>query len=306
MKMLTASLTLALLAGCVDAQTLRRATPPATSTPTPTRTRPLPDLGAGRRIVPGVLVYEVRLPGKQVADKLWIYLPEQPATAKLPCVLIAPAGSRPFHGKSLGEGDRAEHLPYVREGFAVVAYEISGDLADEAGDVETRAAMNQFRLAEAGVADARAALDYAAAKVGQIDTTRVFATGHSSAATLALLVLAREPRVRAGVAFAPATDVPDFIGDRGVAALSALVPGFGEFLVRSSPRRNVAALTRPLLLFHAADDSVVPFAASVGFAAEVSKTNTGVEFVRAATGDHYDAMIEQGIPRAIRWLKNSK
>jgi hypothetical protein len=34
---------------------------------------------------------------------------------------IAHAGALLYHGITLAEGDRPEHLPYVRAGFAIIA-----------------------------------------------------------------------------------------------------------------------------------------------------------------------------------------
>jgi dipeptidyl aminopeptidase/acylaminoacyl peptidase len=205
----------------------------------------------------------------------------------------------------LGEGDRGEHLPYARAGFAVVAYAISGAVDDRkpAKDQEVLAAVQAFMGAEAGVADARRALAYALEKVPAIDPTRVYTAGHSSAATLSLLVAEKEPRVKGCVAFAPVTDVGKHLGPKPVQQLSAAVPGFDQFVVKSSPITHVAQLRCPLFLFHAEDDTTVPIAGSIAFAAALRKTNPHVTFVPVAKGGHYDAMVREGIPRAIGWLK---
>src|SRR5262245_43535413 len=87
----------------------------------------MPVLGRGSKLEPGITMHEVTLRSRNGSSRIWIYLPEEPTGRKLPCVLIAPAGSRLFHGMSLGQGSVAEHLPYVRAGFVVVAYDIDGD-----------------------------------------------------------------------------------------------------------------------------------------------------------------------------------
>jgi dipeptidyl aminopeptidase/acylaminoacyl peptidase len=261
--------------------------------------------GAGptwRRIAPGVLFYEARLGSGGGAGKLWVYLPERRSgTGKLPCVLVAPAGSRLFHGMALGEGDRPEHLPYVKAGFAVVAYEIDGALGEGAGEAEVLRAARAFRKAEAGLANAREALRVVRARLPQIDAGQVYTVGHSSAATLALLVAARVPGIRACVAYAPVCDVEAWLGDR-LLPLASELPGFREFIRGSSPSRNIATLRCPCFLFHADDDSTVPTAEVAGFAAQLQKSNSHVTFARVASGNHYDSMIQQGIPRAISWL----
>src|SRR5579871_2614816 len=82
---------------------------------------------ASQPLAPGVSFTEVMLPRPKPA-RLWIYLPSPPPAGKLPCVVIAPSGSALFSGMKLQDGDRAEHLPYVRAGFAVIAYDIDGPI----------------------------------------------------------------------------------------------------------------------------------------------------------------------------------
>ncbi|MFN3650985.1 MAG: alpha/beta hydrolase family protein [Armatimonadota bacterium] len=298
-----AALALLLLPGCGWVASRLTGAAPAGSFQRPAS---FPDLGAGRVIAPGVRLHEVRLARGKGGSTLWIYLPEEPAAAKLPCVLIGPAGTRLFHGIGLGEGDRPEHLPYVRAGFAVVAYEIDGPLSDNASDPELIAAVSAFKAAEGGVANARLALDYVAEKVPAVDPARIYAAGHSSAATLALQVAAREPRVKGCVAFAPCTDLEGRLGPQLIDALSSVVPGYRDFVRQTSPVRNAEHLKQPLYLFHAGDDSVVPPQESIRLAAAVQAKNPNVTLVRVPSGDHYDSMVQQGIPGAIQWLKGLK
>lgn len=235
---------------------------------------------------------------------LWIYLPSG-ATGKVPCVVIAPAGSPLVWGMDLAEGDRAEHLPYARAGFAVVAYSIDGGVRAGSTAAQYAEATQAFRKARAGLVDSAAALDYVRAFLPQIDPRRVFTVGHSSAATLALLTAEIDPRIKACVAFAPVADV----ARRYAAALPALekaLPGMGDFFVQSSPITHAANLRCPLFLFRAADDTNVPAADTAAFRKAVSATNDRVTYFQAATGGHYQSMIAAGIPRAIAWLKALK
>lgn len=289
-------------------QSAQKASPAAQTAAQPPATpaAPLPELGEGRRLERGVLFHEVRLAGREGAGKLWVYLPEAAARGKIPCVLVAPAGTRMFHGATLGEGDRPEHLPYVRAGFAVVAYELDGPLEDDASEEEMFQAAERFKRAEAGLLNARAALDYALAKIPQVDPARIYTAGHSSAGTTSLLVAEREPRVAASVAYAPVTDLEKYFGEQALAELSEVMPDYPEFVKRVSPLAGLKELRRPLFLFHAEDDDMAPIAESAKFAAEASKHNPAVTFVRAAAGGHYDAMLKEGVPKAIAWLKALK
>ena len=253
-----------------------------------------------------MLLYEVRLARGGASSRLWVYLPEKAAEGSLPCVFIGPAGSNLLTGMRLGDGDRPEHLPYVRAGFAVVAYELDGALAsDDPTDEEFVAAFEAFSGAEAGVANAREALDYALAKIPQVDRERLYVAGHSSAATLALLVAEREPRVKACVAYAPVADIEARLGPQFVKRLSG-VRGFVEFIRENSPLTHASQLSCPLFIFGADDDNVVQPSQPALFAAAVAKVNRAVTYVRVPTGGHYDSMIKEGVPRAIKWLQELK
>lgn len=263
-----------------------------------------PPLGTARTLEPGVTEYEVVLPRAGAAvEHVWIYLPTNPAQAKIPCLFIAAAGTRLFHGIDLGEGDRPEHLPYVRAGYAVVAYSLDGPLNDKPSGRQLVGAAQAFKGADAGLADARGAMDYALAKVPQVDPHRLYAAGHSSAGTLSLLVAENEPRIVACIAYAPCCNVPKHLGPRVLRALDSALPGEQDFLTRRSPNTGVAKLTCPLFLFHADDDSTVPAAEVEEFAGLIQKSNPYVTYVRVPSGGHYDSMIQQGVPRALKWLQ---
>jgi dipeptidyl aminopeptidase/acylaminoacyl peptidase len=183
-----------------------------------------------------------------------------------------------------------------------VAYDLWGDVSDDASDAQVLAAARAWQMSEAGTICARAALDYTLARVPNIDRSRIWTAGHSSAATTSLLVASREKRVKACVAFAPATDIPGRLAP-ALGDLDAAYPGFRRFIEQTSPDRNTATLTCPVFLFHAEDDGNVPVSESAGFAAKLSVTNARVRFVRVPSGGHYDSMIQEGVPLAIRWLK---
>ena len=257
--------------------------------------------GGARRVAPGVTVREASLPGGDGSRRVWIYLPEKAGSARLPVVLIAPARAPRIPGIGLAKGDRPEHLPYVRAGFAVVAYSLDGSVDGNPSDAELLRGVRAFIAAGAGVVCARAALDYALGAVPQLDARRVHTAGHSSAATVALLVAAGEPRIRACVAFAPVCDVQTHLA-QAMAPLGSTVTGFERFVQGSSPLTQASAIRCPVFLFHADDDRIVSHQDVAGFAAVLQRTHRSVTFVRVPTGGHYDSMISEGIPRAIRWL----
>ncbi len=265
--------------------------------------------GTRRALTPGVDVEDVSLTvsrdGPGHCNRLQIYTP--PGTHgdhSLPCVLIATAGTNLISGIGLGDGaDHPERVPYVLAGYAVVAFELDGEYSsEEPNDAEMRRGFQEFAAAQAGLVNARNALEYVLAKMPEVDPERIYAAGHSSAATLAVLFAEHEPRLRACVAYAPVNDLAAHFGE-DAAMLRRFLPGAEEFFVKSSPITHAANLECPLFLFHARDDSVVPVAGSIAFAETLKGLGKDVTLQVVSSGGHYDPMIEEGIPNAIEWLR---
>src|SRR5262245_25482755 len=221
-----------------------------------------PALPAGKE-VDGGLCHEVELTSPRGAAKLWIYVPKTAAPKSAPCVLVAPAGSNLLFGMTLGDGDRKEHLPWLAAGFVVVSYEIDGVMPpdDKQTDENVLRQLRLYTESCAGMLNARTALEYALARVPAVDPGKLFAAGHSSAATTALLFAVHEPRLRGAAAFMPCADVMKRIPEENQKQLESDFPGYRNFLARSSPHSHLAALAKvPLFLFGAEDDSNSPFA----------------------------------------------
>ena len=264
-----------------------------------------PSLPPAQKIEDGVVVHKIRLNKDDEASDVWVYLPEKVGKEKLPAVLVTAAGSYLWNGTSLDEGDQPEHLPYVRKGFAVISYETPGSLdkvnLKEIEDEPFLKAINDFKNSNAGLVSQQNALNYALEKVSSIDAERIYIAGHSSAATHSLLVAANESRVKAAIAYAPATDLEKRLAKR-IESFNQDVPGFKEFIVQSSPKNNISKIKIPVFIFQAIDDSVISVEDTKAFVTELQKVNSNVTFVTANEGDHYDSMIQEGIPKAIEWL----
>ncbi|WZO98440.1 prolyl oligopeptidase family serine peptidase [Isosphaeraceae bacterium EP7] len=270
--------------------------------------------GPGREIAPGVIFREVRLgngpakdSGPGLTGKLWVYLPAgDHADRSLPCVFIAPAGSNLVTGNDLGDDPgrgHPEHVPYVNAGYAVVAYELDGAATENEGEGNLQFVTNAvvFLRARAGLVNAHVALEYALAQIPQVDPGRLYAAGHSSAGTMALLLAENEPRIRACAAYAPCVDVAGRLGPGIVDTLTRA--SLGDLFQRYSPAAGESKLTCPLFLFHALDDTNVPAAETEAFAERRKAAGEPVTLVTVPTGDHYTPMIEEGIPKAIEWFK---
>jgi hypothetical protein len=174
---------------------------------------PFPDLARPKMISPDVELYQIDIGGSGGGRPLILnlYLPAgRHAARSLPCVFIAPAGTF-NHGSLIDDSDRAEHYPYARAGFAVVAYELSGALADPHKESQTYNEMigpiKKFMAADGGLANGRLAIDYVLQKVPAVNPEQLFACGHSSAADIALNLARGDSRIWGCCAYAPCTDV---------------------------------------------------------------------------------------------------
>lgn len=250
--------------------------------------------------------FDVSLAGEGTgqAMRLWVYLPPgNHAERSLPCVLIAPAGSNLITGMKLGEGDRMEHLPYAGAGFAVVAYELDGALPEYAKPDQELAAIKDYLASKGGVLNAQTALDYVAQRMPEIDPDRIYTAGHSSAGTIALVLAASEPRVKGAVAYAPTVSLRSFLGPDMTKSLTKSIPKASSFLDYGSPEQRVADFTSPVMLFVARDDNTVAPQRVIDFANTLKEAGKTAELLVVDEGGHYDAMIRDGIPAGIAWLK---
>lgn len=233
--------------------------------------------------------------------RMFVYRPTgAKEKGSLPCVLICGAGSTGLEGMKLGDADAVEHLPYVKAGFVVVAYELDG--ANETGQPEPRS-YNAFREAQAGLVNAKIAFEYASTKIPEVDSSRIFAAGHSSAGTVALLFAAHEPDLAGCVAYAPCTDFKTRIPAVAIRAMSSILQDLPDFIVRSSPRTHEGNIQCPVMVFHATDDTNVPVGESRAFVDRLSADGVDATFAEVPTGDHYQSMIDSGIPAGIEWMK---
>ena len=166
----------------------------------------------------------------------WLYAPPSSLKpdAKLPAVLIAPAGSDLLTGMNLSDDDRPEHLPYLDAGFVVLADELPGK-----DNTQTFAASN------AGLDNGRAALEFLRAKVPFVDEGRIFTAGHSSAADAALLLAAHEPSLAGVAIYNSAGEGCWFQSDSQLKLYRREVKNLEQFCPRSFfPRRRITLYPR--------------------------------------------------------------
>jgi len=255
-----------------------------------------------RTLPHGVTVRELEVERPDTSMMVWIYRPPARFSGPLPVVLIGSAGAPLIWGMRLGEGDRAEHMPWADHGYIVVAYSLDGAVDNPDSERSIQTGIRVFLRAHAGLDDARRALKVALASEPRADPARVYAVGHSSAATLALRVGVELPEVKAIVAFSPITDVEARVVSFRQ-ELRAIDRTAMAILRNSSPMAHVAELrTKPVFLFHSTTDETVPVAESTRLAEAMQPLAEGSRVVIVPTGDHYRSMLEQGIPAAMAWL----
>lgn len=273
-----------------------------------------PERGTPNELVPGVQVYTVPINGQSGGHysppghggNLYVYLPTGEHKPKsLPCVFITGAGTNMMEGYEFDEidleGDAAEHVPYVRAGMAVIAYELDGSGFNE--DSDENQMYQDFKAACAGVVNARNAIDFALQRVPEVNPNHLYTAGHSSAGTCALLVAAHEPRIKGVMAYAPCTDVEHFQPGFLIRAMASEMPGLVDFLCQSSPKTHETRINCPVFIFHAEGDDTVKVKESRTFVDQLKKHNADVTLQTVPGGDHYESMISQGLPAGLNWLK---
>jgi len=252
-----------------------------------------------RLIEAKVRFHQVTLSKFSEHPRLWVYEPVDDHRIH-PCIFIAAAGSPLITGMSLSEGDQAEHLPYARAGFTVVAYDVSGQ-----GPPANPITSKLFAKRRLGIDNAKAAIDAALAHEA-IDPLRLYAVGHSSAGTLALQIAADDSRIRGCVAFAPVTDEKRWVDMVAMSQVQVNAPDMPALIAQYSPIANVDNLHCPVMLFTANDDQTVATSTVQSYTEKLKAVNPDVSLVTATSGGHYDSMVKKGIPAAIEWLQRSR
>ena len=281
----------------------------------------LPKLQYPRMVEGTIKVYTVdlsqvnedtQLPGH--AMKLRIFLPPgEHADATLGCVIVAPAGTKLMEGIDLDRPDYLdETLPYVRDaGMVVVQYSLDNDGKVNQQQTYNKRLLQQqknyhrFKQAGSGVVNGRNAIEFVLSKIPQVDPNRIYCAGRGSAGTLALLLAENDARIAACIAYAPISDLQMRMRDLSADADAAKAfPSLQNFLKQSSPIENVANIRCPVFLFNAIDDSNVPYPNTKRFFEFAKDANVDITFRSAQAGDHYDSIIDEGIPAGVAWLRS--
>jgi dienelactone hydrolase len=274
----------------------------------------LPGLGAASQS-DTMNAYQVAFPrGNDRASRFLVYLPNNPNGAKLPCVFIAPSGTTPLYGRNLEQFQQWDYTPFISAGYAVVLYDVDGDI-EHMSEVNEATLLNQpskivtarlkaYKASDAGVLNAKLAIDYAIARIPQIDPNLIYTAGYGAGGTLSLMVAATDSRVKGAISFTPVTDLPKNFSTY-IDNISTAVPGYKEFIQRSSPYDNASKMTKPLFIFHNEASTVNSLEDTNKFVELASKTNSAVTYVHAqeAPQTRYDVPLTS-VKQSIEWLNN--
>ena len=224
---------------------------------------PHPPRPRGEQITKYAVEYIVDLgvpSGKPGHDsEVRVVLPSPMPSGKVPTLVVNGAGAYLFSGMVLADEDIEPMLPYVQQGFAVVAYETDGcqpDFGHDPTPSEFATMARRYVASKAGLINAKRALDFALARFPEIDPDQLYSTGHSSGGKQALLLATHDKRIRGCVAFAPACQM-----DMGSTMTLARIGGpdatdVAREVSRSMPIAHAKITKKPVLLIYSANDRI--------------------------------------------------
>jgi dipeptidyl aminopeptidase/acylaminoacyl peptidase len=271
---------------------------------------PMPELGNWEPLadLEGSKLYHIKwgpeqftIPSKPgVGGEMYVLLPPgDHKPASIPCLLVAPAGTNLLTGQNTGPFFES-HVPYLEAGFAIMDYELDGAPKYETNDGD---ATRAFIDSQAGLVNSRNVIDFVLQKMPMVNPNQIFAAGHSSGGTHVLLLGEHETRLAGVVAYAACCDVPKRIPPIMARLLASNEKRLGDFLVQSSPHTHASRMNCPVLLCHAEDDSNVPVSDSREMHALLVAAGKKSELFVTQTGDHYEEMLDQCVPKGIQWMK---
>jgi dienelactone hydrolase len=278
----------------------------------------LPGLGTIKND-PDVIVYQVAFPRGTHVSRLLVFMPTNSAKPKLPCVFVAPSATAPLYGQTIDEETVVywHYINYARAGYAVIAYDIDGyiDTIDRINETTLVTqpdklvidSLKAYKASDAGVLNAKLAIDYAVARIPQIDPDAMYSVGADAGGTTALIVAATDRRIKAAIAYSPTTDVPKQYSSL-VEKISKAVPGYKDFIDRSSPHRNIEKMNKPIFIFHDDRSTKTSLEDTTNFVELVKKKNQSISFShdRDKEFPSGDDMTSTSINQAIEWLNTQQ
>jgi dienelactone hydrolase len=270
---------------------------------------PFPPRPSGARITDYAVQYvtDLGIPDGQPGhdSEVRVVLPNPMPTSQVPALVVNGAGAYLFSGMVLSDEDIEPMLPYVEQGFAIVAYETDGcqpsfDRDPTSADIAQMT--RRYVASKAGLINAERALSYALDRFPEIDGDQLYAIGHSSGGKQALLLSTHDERIRGCVAFAPACQM-DFGSKMTVARIGG--PD-GDHLTReverSMPIAHAKVTDVPMLLVYSASDRITRPTEVLSYAKAVGE---GAIAVPVKCGGH-GAVPDAGFKLAVAWLRTQQ
>ncbi len=264
---------------------------------------PGPELEAPVILDQGVRWHELTVAGNSTIapERIWVSLP--PGQNRIGCVLMAPASMAGGLGGRLGEADRTQLRLLARLGVAAVGFDVPGAWAENATLDEAGRELDRYMLVNGGVDTGRMVVDFVEKRLPQVDPTRLWAMGDGLSGTLALLLAARDGRIRAVVGFDPVIDMTAFAASEEMAFPVDLRPALKNFLVAQAPLRRLDSLNIPILLCHAVTETN-NFEPLNRFYLECLRRQKNVTLVETMDLDLPDAVHQIRAARVLEWLGN--
>ena len=241
-----------------------------------------------------------------LSSELSVYEPAGTQHPKsLACVLFSPGGGTLVCGPRASAGDDAVCRSYAKAGLAVVVFHADGEIdVRGAKAAEIAEASARFFAAQAGLVNARNALEFVLARMPEVDPHRIYVAGNGSAATLALLFAEHERRVAACIAYAPVIDV--------VARFKRLAPELAEnapaglltALERTSPSGHAVKLACPVCIVEVEGETKASLDEMRTFVNQLRAAGKLVSVIRA-TGNPR-TMLASATRQTVRWLADPK
>ena len=275
-----------------------------------------PQLGQPQRFGDtGIVWHPIELRRQaRTALKLSVFIPKGThADKSLPVVFEAPAGTPLLHGASIEYPQPdTEFLPFTEAGMITVSFDIDGAMPSRVtpadGAIYMRLlskAYSDFVDSDAGVDNGKLAIDFVLARLPMADPKRLIIWGHSSAATLSLLLASKDPRISKCIALAPVTDLKPRFGDILVQepAMAKFLPGLNNYIVSGSPITYISKLRCPVFIAHAKNDDNEPFKGTKDYVDALRKAGGKVDFLELEREGHYEPLLNAAVPKALEWLK---
>ena len=262
-----------------------------------------PDIKQGKVIEGDILLNKVKLNVPVIGSmELKIYRPVNQKGPR-PVIFIAPAGTNMLTGSDFVEADSPEHIPYAKAGYIVVAYSLPGAVTEKMSEEKYNDSVATFFNSRMGIVPALLSIDYTVKKVPNINPQMLVTAGHSSAGAVSLQAAMCSGKITHCISYAPCSSYQSHLGKETVEELSSLDPFIKKCFDELDPLNNTKKLTVPVFLFNAMDDSIIPIKQTYAYTKKLKQTNRKVTLKIVKRGEHYNSMILQGIPQAIKWLK---